>query len=261
MSGNSFASRSRVLALVLLAAAEPAIRGRSPVGQQQGAGRVEVAGQEPGQGRRDVPGAGGEVDHRGAGVLAGQPFVEHRHARGRRPGVLVDHEGVPGRQQRAGQSGHHHRVVDVGHRSRTGPAGRPRRRRRSDVGALGAEPDLVPARGQIDVDLDVDDAAGVGLHGRARRHPTCTSTVAFSTGTLMKLRQPARAGRLVRPRRAGPGQQDPAEDPQPVGRAVAGVRDDVRDGAGLARRRARQRRKARSTRAARCISGASMAPT
>ena len=75
-------------------------------------------------------------------------------------GVLVDHEGVPGGQQRPGQGGDHHRVVDVGDHAEPGLRDRPRRRSDSAV----SEPsELRPIRCQpgdrSTSTADVDDAA------------------------------------------------------------------------------------------------------
>ncbi len=54
---------AQVRELVRLAAAEPAVVRRTPVGQQHRAGREEVAAQEADERRRDVPRAGRQVDH------------------------------------------------------------------------------------------------------------------------------------------------------------------------------------------------------
>ena len=104
----------KVAALVLLAAAEPAVLGESPVREQQGAGRIHVPVEEPCEGGRGVPGAGGQVDDRRVGMLHGQPVQQHRHARGGHPGPLAEHKRVPQGQERPGQGRDHDGVVDVG---------------------------------------------------------------------------------------------------------------------------------------------------
>ena len=162
MFGNSCAHRRRLRALVLLAAAEPAVLGRSPVRQQQRSRRIEVAGQEPGQGRRHVPGAGREIEDRREAVRLRQPLVQHRHAGCRGSGVLVDHEGVPGGQQRARESGHHHGVVDVGDDAEPLLVTDHEHVGGHRIRALGAHRDRVPPRLHLLLDHDIHDTAVVG---------------------------------------------------------------------------------------------------
>ena len=113
-AGELLGQPDEARSLVLAPAAEPAVVRRTPVGQQQGTGREEVAREEAGERRRDVPGAGREVDHGRAGMRRREPLEQHGHARGRHARVLVEHERVPGGEQRAGERGDHHGVVDVG---------------------------------------------------------------------------------------------------------------------------------------------------
>ena len=88
---------------MLLPAAEPAVGGGTPVGQQEGTARVEMPRQEAVEGGHDVPGAGRQVDDGAAGMRRHQAVVQHRHARHGAAGVLVRDEGGPGGEQRARQ--------------------------------------------------------------------------------------------------------------------------------------------------------------
>ena len=216
------------VSFVLPAAAKPRVGGRSPVGEQQRPGREQVPGQKPGQRRRHVPGAGGQVEHRCTGMAGGQPLVQHGHARHRGTGMLDEHERVPRREQGPGQRGDHHRVVHVGqdaepHLRVDHPDGR---RHRCGTGAL--QQHLVPAGAQLRVDAQVDEAAAVGqrldppIAGHDRHRNTLgrhRREAAPAAHLAMLGARPGRA-RICR------AQQHPADDPRPAGRAVSGVRHD-----------------------------------
>ena len=84
MCGNSVGEASRLRRLCF----GPLRNQRSCVGPQSVSSRgprgYRLRDEEPAQRRGDVPGAGGEVDDRRARVRAGEPLVQHGHAR--RPG-------------------------------------------------------------------------------------------------------------------------------------------------------------------------------
>ena len=154
-------------ALVLDARAEPAGVGRPPVGHERGPRGEAVAGEEGAQGGDHVPGAGGQVHHRGARVGGLDARVELGHPGDglARRGVLD--ELVPGGHEYAGDVRDHGGVVDVGDDAQARPLGddedlggdrlRPRR----------LDPGLVPAGLQAVVahdDVDVAAAVGPGAH-------------------------------------------------------------------------------------------------
>ena len=210
---------------MVLAAAEPAVVGGAPVGQQQSAAGVEITCHEPGEGRRDVPRSGGEVDHRRPRVRAGQPLIEHRHSGDGGARVLVEHEGVPGGEEGAGQRGDHDRVIHVGDDAERGIGVDDEDFGRHGLGVVGAQAYLAPSRSQVDGDAHVDDAATFRAHsaldGTDRdRHLDIVNGNAEEAAPAPHLRSPLLGGV------AAPGQHHAAEHASPPGSPVSGVGDD-----------------------------------
>ena len=165
MFGNSSARRTRLCALC----SRPLRNHRSCVGPQSvrssGPAGKEVAGEEAGEGRGDVPGAGGEVDDGCAGVRAHEPLVEHAHPRHRPARVLVEHEGVPRGQQRARQGGHHDGVVDVGDDPEPHVGVDDEDRCLDRLGVFGAQGDGVPAGRELGLEHLIDHPAAIRADG------------------------------------------------------------------------------------------------
>ena len=225
----------QILSLMLPSTPKQAVMRRPPVGQEQRPGRVQVARQEPREGRGNIPCSGRQVDDGGSQVFAREALVQHRHTRHRGPGVLVEHEGVPGCKQRSGESGHHNCVVNVGDDSESRLRIDNEDWRGHGPRILGAQGDGVPTRRQVQFESRVDYAAAVGrdvvllFAGRDNDgdDPRGDTREAAPAANAASADPVLRVG----PQRAH--EKHATEYPDPALAAVTGVRDDGRQQSAL----------------------------
>ncbi len=142
----------------------------------------------------------------------------------RAPGVLVEHEGVPGRQQRAGERGHHDCVVDVGDDPEADARGDDEHRDGHRGGLLDGDLDPLPAGLEVRLDPHVEHAAAVGPHDvppGSGGH----DDLGVAHGNADEAAPAAQVGEAVGLGGVTLGEHDAAEHPHPAVAAVSGERD------------------------------------
>lgn len=184
--------------------------------------------QEPAKSGGDVPRARREVDDRSAGVLGRKSFEQHRHARHGLAGVLVHDERVPCGEQRAGERGDHHRVVDVRDHAEGDLRPDDEGAHRDRLAAFDRDGELLPPGFEPGRNHDVDHAACVGGH-LMRRPVDEDLDPGMGDGHRSEAAPPPHAG-VRRPRRTRCRRHDhdAAEHTYPVRAPVARERGDDR---------------------------------